>query len=137
MPAGFTLIEVVMSIGLFSFCIVSIIFLFGVGLDSSRESQRDAAFGAILREMDVELRSKSVSLTASNDLTLFFNAVGSTVANTSPEAAFRAVSHRVAANKAGVTNTNRLSIWKVEISYPAPSYPSTSRPYLIGNALYE
>ncbi len=140
--SGFSLVELIIALGLFSFCIVSIIFLLSSGLSSSHDTQRDAAFGAILRSMDVELRSRSSSIAGVNDLTLYFNAAGGIVTNTSSQdVIFRAVVKRIApasaAATAGITNTSKFSMWRVDIAYPSPTYNLTSSPYLIGNAVLE
>ena len=54
---AFTLVEVMLALGIFSFCIVSVIFLLGIGLTSSRDSQKDSAMAAALHSIDSSMRA--------------------------------------------------------------------------------
>jgi uncharacterized protein (TIGR02598 family) len=56
---GFSLVEITLAIGIFSFCVLAIVGLLSVALNSSKESQRDSATISILRYVDAELRKES------------------------------------------------------------------------------
>ena len=152
--AAFSLVEVIIAIGIFTFCIVSIVYLLGTALSSSRQSQIDSALVGILRSMDSELRVlpytsasglslSSASLTGSTNY--FFDRSGSLTTNTNSRV-FCAVLTRVtntasltavtngASVSPGVTNTTNHYLWMLKISYPAPNYPFATS-LLLGRTL--
>jgi uncharacterized protein (TIGR02598 family) len=55
--SGFSLIEVTFAIGIISFCLVAIFGLFGVGLNSNRQSTTDATLASIASRLSSEIRS--------------------------------------------------------------------------------
>ena len=73
---AFSLIEVVIALGIFSFAIVAILGLFSISLASSRESSDDTRSAAMVSQVVDALRAKpfeelQTSLTASNALFMF------------------------------------------------------------------
>lgn len=154
---GFSLIEVIIAIGIFTFCIVSIVYLLGVALESSRQSQIDSAMTGILRNMDFEVRSLPYTnasgaslLTVTNAGTnFFFDSVGNLTTNdaqkiyranlvrvsSSDVATLTSVSNSVSGNiSPGATNSTNHYLWVLNVAYPAPSYPNTNR-LLLGRTL--
>lgn len=142
---AFSLVEVVIAIGIFSFCIISIIYLLGVALDSSRQSQIDSAMTGVLRNMDAELRGlpyNDPNALSLNSATLestdyFFDSAGNLAANTANRI-FRARLSRVAPAKVGtltsVTNSTNHYLWVLKVAYPAPNFPLTNT-LLFGRSL--
>ena len=153
---AFSLIEVIIAMGIFTFCIVSIVYLLGTALSSSRQSQIDSALVGILRSMDSELRALPYTNTNAAVLSLsspnlvgtssfFFDQNGSLTTNSNSRA-FRAVLTRIAnvaaltavtngANVSpGVTNSTNHYLWVLKVSYPAPNYPYTNS-LLLGRTL--
>ncbi len=145
---AFSLIEVIIAMGIFTFCIVSIVYLLGTALSSSRQSQIDSALVGVLRSMDSELRAlpytnssaSALSLTSPNlagTNSFFFDQNGNLTTNTASRS-FRAVLTRVTnvasltavtngANVSpGVTNSTNHYLWVMKVSYPAPNFPYTN-----------
>ena len=69
------MVEVIIAVGIFTFCIVSIVYLLGSALNSSRQSQIDSAMTGILRNMESELRAlPSASLAGVSGTNYYFDA---------------------------------------------------------------
>ncbi|HSI86946.1 MAG: Verru_Chthon cassette protein B [Candidatus Methylacidiphilales bacterium] len=141
---AFSLVEVVMALGVFSFCLVSVIYLLGVGLGSSRESARDSALAAALRSVDTELRmlpAATLANTTWNSTNLYyFDGAGNRLTNAVANMVmYRARVTRVppsaAGNLTGATNSTFHYLWTVSFSYPAPQYPMTNT-RTVGRTLY-
>lgn len=152
---GFSLIEVIIAIGIFTFCIVSIVYLLGVALESSRQSQIDSAMIGILRNMDSEVRAlpytnasgASLITVANAGTNFFFDSVGNLTTNDAQKI-YRAnlvrVDSSIVASLTSVTNGTNISpgvtnatnhyLWVLNVTYPAPSYPNTNR-LLLGRTL--
>lgn len=155
--AAFSLVEVIIAIGIFTFCIVSIIYLLGVALESSRQSQIDSAMTGVLRVMDSELRALSYTNTNAAGINLqnvadgtkyfYFDVSGNALTN-SNQSAYRAQVTRVnplevAALTAvtngtnvspGVTNSTNHYLWVLKVAYPPPKFPQTNS-LLLGRSL--
>ena len=141
---AFSLIEVVLALGVFSFCLVSVIYLLGVALGSSRESQRDSALAGALRNVDTELRMlPAVYLTNTtwNSTNIYyFDAAGNRLTNAIVNsviycAKVTRVPPTTVGNLTGATNSTYHFLWTVSFSYPAPNYPITNS-RTVGRTLY-
>ena len=128
-----------MAVGIFAFCIVSLVYLLGVALDSSRESQRDTAATAMIRSLDAELRAtpvaslSSTSWTATN--TVYFDLAGNRTTNAG-RVFYRATLRRAPADLLGsASNSTNFFLWVVELSHPAPGYSQTNR-FTLGRGVY-
>ena len=147
-PGAFSLVEVIIAVGIFTFCIVSIVYLLGSALNSSRQSQMDSAMTAILRNAESELRAvPSANLAAMTGVSSYYDVGGNLATNTNSRA-FLAVVTRVApasvasmtsvtngANiSAGITNTTNNYLWVLKVSYPPPNYPLTNN-LILGRTL--
>lgn len=90
---AFTLVEIVIAIGIMSFAILAIISLFSVGLQSSRESSEDTHLALMTLYVNAWSRSQVFTnlATASNNIsadplpTFFFNAAGEVARNANGE----------------------------------------------------
>ena len=148
-PGAFSLVEVIIAVGIFTFCIVSIVYLLGSALNTSRQSQMDSAMAAILRNMESELRAvPSVNLAAVTGTNYYFDVGGNLVTNTNSRA-YLAVVTRVAPAavagmtsvtngtniSSGITNTTNNYLWLLKVSYPPPNYPLTNN-MILGRTLY-
>ncbi|PTY00987.1 hypothetical protein DB346_15395 [Verrucomicrobia bacterium LW23] len=141
---AFSLVEVVLALGVFSFCLVSVIYLLGVGLGSSRESQRDSALAAALRSVDTELRMLPAATLAgaawNSTNVYYFDIAGNRLTNAVPGMVmYRAKVTRVpvgiAATITGANDGSFAYLWTVSFSYPAPLYNSTNT-RTVGRTLY-
>jgi len=56
--AGFTLVEIVISLGIVSFAIVALVGLLAVSMGSSRDSAEDTAIATMARQVTAEIRSE-------------------------------------------------------------------------------
>ena len=112
---GFTLVEIVMAIGIFAFAIVGVVFLLGTALESSAATQRDSALSAALTTTASMVRSyDNLAVPA----TLYFDLQGSptTVANTATPPYYQ---FAIAASSSGVLNN--LEIYSITVTAPYPS----------------
>ena len=113
---GFTLVEIVIALGLFSFAIIGVIFLLGSGLTSSKDTQRDSALSSALAASAALLRSGTAPLSASTN---YFDQQGSLVTNLST-AYYQFTVTPLASG--GSLSTN-LSMYSVQVKAP---YPGTN-----------
>lgn len=63
--AGFSLVEVTLALGIVAFCLVSLLGLFAVGLESSRHSGRDTALSEVAARLINEWSRPGASLPSS------------------------------------------------------------------------
>ena len=134
------MVEVIIAVGIFTFCIVSIVYLLGSALNSSRQSQIDSAMTGILRNMESELRAlPSASLAGVSGTNYYFDAGGNRTTNTNSREYLAAVTRVASAAVAGmtsvtngtnissgITNTTNNYLWVLKVSYPPPNYPLTN-----------
>jgi len=130
---AFSLIEVTVALAIFSFAILAIIGLLSQALNVSADTRQDSAMATLIRTLDAEIRSASLSSSATsvNDLVTgsrYFDIVGKQVAATDSNAFYEvsfANSNQSAAERArvesllSVEDASRLNIWSVTISTPA------------------
>lgn len=142
-----------MALGVFSFCIIGIVFLLATGLDSSRSTQRDSALAAIIQSMDAEVRTMRYS--GSNSLStlvpttnFYFEAAGNRLPSATG-ATFRVSLNRLPATvvsdltkvengsntSPGIANTTMNYLWRLNIAYPGPNFQE-SKSALLGRTLY-
>lgn len=81
---AFSLVEVVISIGIVGFVILAILGLLSLGLQTSRESSKDTALALATQQVDAWSRSQPFSLLSSiagssSNTVFFFNAEGNLV----------------------------------------------------------
>ena len=140
--------EVIIAIGIFSFCIVGIVYLLGAALSSSRESQRDSALRSILQNMEAEMGALPASILTNLASTNFDFDLSGALTTVPTNRAYRVVASRVSAaavegltsvtNGAnvspGATNADNHFLWMLQISYPPPNYPQTNT-LMIGRTL--
>lgn len=113
--SAFTLVEIVMAIGIFTFALIGVVMLLGNALRSSSETQRDSALATALGTSASVVRSMSTSVSSTN---LFFNQQGSLLTNNS-QAYFQ---FALSAKGAG-TGPVSLDYWTVKVTAP---YPATN-----------
>jgi uncharacterized protein (TIGR02598 family) len=138
---SFSLVEVVIAVGIFSFCVVSLISLIGLSLSSSRDTKSTSAVAAALRSIDANVRA--IPLTTLTNLTAtnyYFDIAGNTTSNNAANLYYQATVTRISSNSVAstcsVTNGNRFFLWSVNLKYPPPKYTS-SYSQLLGNVSYE
>ncbi len=153
--SAFSLVEVVIAIAVLSFCLVTIIYLLGVGLKSSQNSGRDSSLVAVLHTADAMMRANTTNtLDAIATTNLYFDLNGNNVASESAAnfnylvtiqrvssasvSTLTAVSDSTAtpSTSPGVTNVNRFFLWKMTCAYPPPSFPQTNI-LLMGGTSYD
>ena len=113
---SFTLIEVVIAIGILTFALIGMVLLLGNALRSSMETQRDSALTSALMTSSALVRGFDSRLTSTN---LYFDQQGTPVSNTTTQAYFHFALQSVGAG-AGPTN---LDHWTVKATAP---YPATN-----------
>ncbi len=77
---AFNLVELVMAIGVVSFCLVALFGLFSVGLNNSRKSNEDTALASMVMSRISTLRTVGISAFSTN---LFFSFDGEQTTNSS------------------------------------------------------
>lgn len=128
-----------MAVGIFAFCIVSLVYLLGLALDSSRDSQRDTAAAAMIRSLDAELRATPAASLATPSWvttnTAYFDLTGNRTTN-GAKIFYRAKFRSAAADLLGsASNSTNFFLWTVELSYPAPGYAQTNH-FILGRGVY-
>lgn len=113
---GFTLIEIVIALGLFSFAIIGVVFLLGTGLSTSRETQRDSGLASALATSAALLRSGAAPVAA---YTNYYDQQGGWQTNASN--AFFALT--VTPLPSGGTLSTNLTLYSVKAIAP---YPGTN-----------
>jgi uncharacterized protein (TIGR02598 family) len=142
--AGFSLVEVVIAIGIFAFCVVSIVYLLGTALNTSGDSEKDSSLSAILHSIDSSMRMvPAVNLGTLTTTNFYFDLFGNALTNTSasgPDVYYSGkvtrISPTATTTATGVTNTDRYFLWAADFSYPPPGFPITNR-LLFGGASYD
>lgn len=112
---AFSLVEIVMALGIFAFAIIGVVFLLGTGLTASRETQLDSALSSALTTAAALLRSGPAPLVPT---TYYFDLQGSRVTNTG--SAHYALTATLLASNGLSSNVN---LYTVKATAP---YPSTN-----------
>lgn len=127
-PRGFTLVEVVVAIGIFAFCIVAVLGLMQVALSASRDSQIDSSIGGLIGNLSASLNSLDANeLAAAASTNRYFDEAGRPLStNAQGSAYFRttlsAVAPTVIEQTFALPGGTNLHVWAVAIEYPAPQY---------------
>lgn len=134
---GFTLVEVVIAIGLFTFCVIAMVGLLQVALSSTRDAQTDSAIAGLMGNLSAKLDSLSESqLAGLQSSNRFFDAVGGPLEQgNDPAAYFRVRFEPVSASAVNetfaLTNAPDFHVWTVAVDYPAPGF-ARSKQFPIG-----
>ena len=87
-PSAFTLVEMVLAIGIACFAIIAVLGLFSVGAQSSRSSNDDTNLALMTRQAVAWIRTQSfTSMSASTGTLLYFDSMGQLVRNTAGDPA--------------------------------------------------
>lgn len=134
---GFSLVEVVVAIGIFAFCIVALIGLLQVALTSVRESQVDSSLASVMGNLSARLNTiDATELSTVNGTNHYFDLTGMPLsASNDPSVYFRAkwtaVDSVTMASLFDLPGGVNLRTWTVAIEYPAPQYGKSLR-FLVG-----
>ncbi len=134
---GFSLVEVVVAIGIFAFCIVALIGLLQVALTSVRESQVDSSLASVMGNLSANLKTiDATELSGVDGTNQYFDLAGMPVAATNGVSVyFRAkwseVDSATMDSLFGLPGGINLRTWAVEIEYPSPQYSKSLR-FLVG-----
>lgn len=112
---AFTLVEIVMAIGIFAFALIGVVMLLGNALHSSSETQKDSALSSAVTMASAWVRGAPTNSVSTN---LYFNQMGVVVTNASDghfQFALRSVG-----TEAGVGPAN-LDYWTAVVTAPHPA----------------
>ena len=129
---GFSLVEVVIAVGIAAFCLVVMLGLIPAGMNSNKDSSGETAAANIARNIFSDLRATPKSIntsvlygitlpSSSTPLTnspLYFDDAGSTNSSTSPRTKYRAT--------VILTSTPPTITVGILITWPAGAAPSTA-----------
>lgn len=73
---GFSLVEVVLALGLVSFCLVALLGLFSVGIKTSKQAAEETNLAAMSSQIITELRATTSSTTIALNQTYYFDNLG-------------------------------------------------------------
>ncbi len=73
---GFSLVEIVMALGLVSFCLVALLGLFSLGIKTSKQSAEETNLAAMSSEIITELRARTSSTTIALNQKYYFDNQG-------------------------------------------------------------
>lgn len=143
---GFSLVEITIALGIFTFAILSIIGLLSVALNTSEETQRDSSLTTLIRTLNSEVRSATTSnsVTALLNGPLYYDLVGKPVAGGNSNSYFKVTfthsnqgtnSQTAVKSLLGLKSATNLNIWSATIAYPPPANPLKTV-VLINNATY-
>lgn len=119
---AFSLVEVVLAIGLIAFCLIALVSLFGVGLKNSRQSSDDTALSSAVTQVGSELTGLT-NFTSSN--MLFFDRDGERVAQSEALYVCQVTTKSVPPSQISEISTNLVQA-TLTFTWPA-SAPYTSR----------
>jgi len=123
-------VEVVIALGIFSFCIIAVLGLMQVALSASRDSQTDSSISSLVSNLSARLRLL-------NSNSHGFDITGTPVEpNAISPAYFRIsltpVDPAVVASTFGLPNGDLLQVWSLSVDYPTPAYSRNFRLILNG-----
>src|ERR1700679_3083285 len=123
---AFSLVEVVLALGIFAFAVLSIVGLMATGLNSAKDSSTNLAITNINRNLRADLQATPYSSLASATSTNYYFTDGgypTTQSSPAPSAPFYAVvlttNASIYPTGIGVPSTNAATV-NVKISYPYP-----------------
>jgi type II secretory pathway pseudopilin PulG len=111
-PAAFTLVEIVIAIGIFTFALLGIVFLLGNALRSSSETQRDSALASVVSSTAAFVRSQPATVLSATN---YFSVEGAILTN-SNGAAYR-VDQKSVGTGGGPSN---VDLWTASVVGPLP-----------------
>jgi uncharacterized protein (TIGR02598 family) len=119
---AFTLVEVVVALGVFTFCSVSLVGLFSVGLSNSRKSSEDTAIASMSSQIFDILRAENTNA-AGQTLTYYFDVDGQM---TNAASYFVCDTSFYAASAKGLTDTaeNGLLLAQLRFRWPTQAIPA-------------
>lgn len=109
---GFSLVEVTLAIGIFSFALVGVVGLLASALQSSSETQRDSALASAVGTANVVIRSSDPTISS---LTLHFDRAGNLLPG--PADAYFLFQLQSDGSSAGFPN---LEFWSARVTAPYP-----------------
>jgi uncharacterized protein (TIGR02598 family) len=124
---GFSLVEVVLALGIFSFSILSIVGLMAAGLNSANGSSTNLAATNIMRELRADVQSMPFSNLSRTGAPIIYYFGADGFQTTTPSAYFYRVALTPIAPtypSAGSTSAN-ADVISVTISYPYPANAQT------------
>jgi Tfp pilus assembly protein PilV len=110
---GFTLVEIVMAIGLFTFALLGVVFMLGNGLRSSSDTQRDSALASVVSSSVSLVRAQPTNATLATN---YFSLQGAMLPNAS-NAAYQVVLKSVGSGGGPTT----LDLWTATVTGPVPA----------------
>ncbi len=116
---AFTLVEIVLAVGIFAFAIIGVVFLLGTGLKISAEVQRDSALSSALMTAASLLRTSTPPPNV-----LFFDQTGSLTPSTT-----NAHYQFAMTNASSPSTLSQVDLFSITVTAP---YPSTNS---VGNFL--
>jgi len=122
--SGFSLVEVVIAIGIFAFTVVGIVYLLGASLSSSRDSARDSALATALVSVDSAVRTSGTSLmlTGTN---IYFDLYGNLLSGSNSTGIYYQASVQPV-NSGSVAALTNLDF----VNYSNPTYQDINYPAL-------
>lgn len=129
-PRGFTLIEVVMALGIFAFAIIALFGLMSVGLRNSRESGEDLALGLMTQTVVTALHSEGFASVQQNPMyasatspALYFDLDGKLIVDASGHPVTTVPAdgaYACAVQRSSPTNlnTDKTMLLRLEFSWP-------------------
>jgi uncharacterized protein (TIGR02598 family) len=128
-PAAFSLVEVVLALGVAGFCLIAIVGLMPVGVQTNRHATSQTAAANIMAAIVADLRttpaaamtSPQFAITFGTDKTLYFDASGQASTSLGPDSRYRL---SITWNSAPAG----LSYGVVRVTWPASVDPSTATP---------
>lgn len=122
---GFSLVEVVLAVGIIAFCLVAIVGLFSVGHLASRHATDDTSLAAATSQVISKIRARTNLSLPTN---YYFNLQGRVVP-TVEEASYVCAVDYSTVPEAEVTDiSTNLARVKIQFTWPA-SVPQERRPY--------
>lgn len=129
--AGFSLVEVVIAIGVASFCLVVMLGLIPAGLNTNKDSSGETAAANIVRNISSDLRATAKTSTTTSlysisfpsgstpiTNTFYFDESASTNSSNSPNSKYRAT-------VVLTSNSPTITVW-IGITWPAAASPSAA-----------
>ena len=139
---GFSLVEIMLALGIFSFCVVGIVYLLGSALGTSRDSAKDSSIAAALHSVDSSMRTISSGTLAgavtSSGTSFYFDLFGNMLSgsgsgvyytanvqavNSGSLSAITGLTYPQYGNTvysdSGTATPGRYFLWQVTFTYPA------------------
>ncbi|MEA3209582.1 MAG: hypothetical protein QOE70_2639 [Chthoniobacter sp.] len=133
--AGFTLVEIVLALGIISFGLVALVGLLAVSLDSSRSSDQDTMIASMARQVTTTLRERpfdKLKSGGSSDI-FYFDAEGRALPAATPEARQGAVYQCTAIltrnadfDTVETNGTSKPNLFDVQLRFSTALKPATS-----------